>query len=100
MLTFAAAHLLEGRLVAQGVLARFDDEGESGRDGLGRLCCLGFFCRGHGWWLLEFVGGYLLFDRLASFACDFKLRYASTWLTRRRAGSWRFPVKRLEARPS
>jgi hypothetical protein len=35
MLTFARAHLLQSGLVPEGVLARFDDEGESSGD---RLC--------------------------------------------------------------
>ena len=46
-ITFAIAHLLEGGFVAEVVLARFDDEGEACRDGLGRLCGLGLFCGSH-----------------------------------------------------
>lgn len=38
--TFAVAHLLEGRLVPEGVLARLDDEGETSGYGLSRFCCL------------------------------------------------------------
>ena len=45
--TLAVAHLLEGRLVAEGVLARLDDEGKARRDGLGGLCCLGLLGGGH-----------------------------------------------------
>lgn len=47
MLTFAAAHLLEGRLVTKGVLPRLNDERKTRRDGLGRLGSLRLLGRGH-----------------------------------------------------
>lgn len=34
-LTLAVAHLLEGGLVAQGILSRLDNEGKTGSNGLG-----------------------------------------------------------------
>ena len=48
--TLAVAHLLESSLVAERVLARLDDEGETGGDGLGGLCRLGLLGGGHWWW--------------------------------------------------
>jgi hypothetical protein len=47
MLTLAAAHLLQRRLVPKRVLARLYDEGEAGRDGLARFSGLGFLAGGH-----------------------------------------------------
>jgi hypothetical protein len=38
LLTLSVAHLLEGRLVAEGVFARLDDEGKTRGDRLDRLC--------------------------------------------------------------
>jgi hypothetical protein len=45
--TFAIAHLLEGRFVAEGVLSRLDDERKACRNRFCRLCGLGLFCGGH-----------------------------------------------------
>lgn len=36
--TFAVAHLLESRLVPEGVLAGLNDEGKTSGNRLGRLC--------------------------------------------------------------
>lgn len=47
VLTLAVTHLLQRRLVPQRVLARLDDEGETGGDRLGRLCRLGLLGGGH-----------------------------------------------------
>ena len=47
VLTLAVAHLLESRLVAKAVLARLDNEGQTGSDGLGGLCSLGLLGGGH-----------------------------------------------------
>ena len=46
-LTLARAHGLEGRLVAEGVLARLDDEGKTGVDVVGRLLDLLLSSGGH-----------------------------------------------------
>lgn len=45
--TFAVAHLLESRLVPQGILAGLNDEGKTSGDRLGGLCCLGLLGGGH-----------------------------------------------------
>lgn len=47
MLTLAVAHLLEGSLVPQAVLARLDDQTKTSGDRLGGLGGLGLFGGGH-----------------------------------------------------
>ena len=56
-LTLAVAHLLERGLVAERVLARLDDERETGGDGLGGLRRLGLLRGGHREFLRSRVGG-------------------------------------------
>ena len=46
--TFAVPHLLQGGLVPERVLSRFDDESETGGDGLGGFGGFRFFSGGHG----------------------------------------------------